>query len=991
VKRAGIRRTEQGGMLVIVLVVIVIVSVACVATLKLTATTYRAQAILQNKSAEEDDAKNAVDTAIVLLRENASNPRAGRDVPGTFANCNSRAANFADLAGHASDAFYDEGPIRVLCKPDGGSGGESVVGGGGDGGPLLPPYVIETVGGLEGVGNGHSSGEPDNRDWIPYCDDFHATGGNVNNSCEAGVYVAPTSGPVRVGRTGTSPNVVYANSSVIVSMANALTVEGNVDARRACTGTIIASNRNCSSAPFSPSAIGCPGGDALPTAAADWTGTCDWLTPTTTQPDGSDLMTPVDLTPLYTPACRSTGYVEMPRGRYTNATQLNALMQCADTTFYFRPGTYYFDFDPALGLTRWDPPASGGTGSITSNIVGGEVPTASGAPAWLPCTATCPVQPERTLQFNYDVGSAGWTNANKGTVMNASESDGFAFFSGTTALRSLSWKQPEARIPERAGTVVKKVVLEFRHRESNPTAGAFKNDGNGNPTPNLKVTAGTSGGTCLLPIPASELSSTFRTTTFTLYDADHPADHACAASGATGQWHANMAPPVPAAINGMSVVYNAKPNTTGVEGAVDGLALKVVYEGRPAPAFPGGCDAGRSGVQFVFGGTSRMYFKGRSAYTELCGRFDPLAADPNGRYSVAILGVDEKNAPAPQRSQLAPAAEPVVTHFAPFPAGAGAVDDGLTSAAAWDGTDAATVAFRLPAADAGGIPAGSHVTGVQVRVRHRETNAASPTVTVKRDGYDAWTETLTPDPAWATRAVGAASRADDGWATGRAVFDALGDPAKLDGALVTYTVPAVSAGPKTAELDGVEITVTYRPPGTLRPLRGCLTTRSRLSPYTTKMLGADAEWAPPNANSASDATYIGNDATADAEACALVTTFSDHTPGQKFRANGMIYAPTAAFDFSGTDNEGPLFSHGLVARHLSVTRWKADPEICFGGLSCEQAVTTCADRSVTLSAYKGTTEVLRTHVRVADRGCNPVGEPEAYVDWTVLRPRRGGS
>ncbi len=81
---------------------------------------------------------------------------------------------------------------------------------------------------------------------------------------------------------------------------------------------------------------------------------------------------------------------------------------------------------------------------------------------------------------------------------------------------------------------------------------------------------------------------------------------------------------------------------------------------------------------------------------------------------------------------------------------------------------------------------------------------------------------------------------------------------------------------------------------------------------------------------------------------------------------GAVYAPTAAFAFSGKDNAASFVTDGIVARHVSAVRW-TDPgstEIpAFGGGSGRPRL----PRSVVLEAKDPSGKVIaRTDVTLAD-------------------------
>jgi len=196
------------------------------------------------------------------------------------------------------------------------------------------------------------------------------------------------------------------------------------------------------------------------------------------------------------------------------------------------------------------------------------------------------------------------------------------------------------------------------------------------------------------------------------------------------------------------------------------------------------------------------------------------------------------------------------------------------------------------------------------------------------------------------------------WNDHRTLSEALRTPEGLQNARILYEVVTNTAGaPKFAALDGIELTVEYRPPRQLRPLRGCLTIRPAVNPEAPaaagdwhpyrgmEMLGTDRDWGA-NSPLASDSAYRTgtNEGVADNVDCALIRIAQP----SKMHVEGSIYAPTAAFDFSGWDNEASFSSQGIVARHLTAWRWKKGPAVPFvGGWSGVYA-----PRTMILRVYK---------------------------------------
>jgi hypothetical protein len=77
-----------------------------------------------------------------------------------------------------------------------------------------------------------------------------------------------------------------------------------------------------------------------------------------------------------------------------------------------------------------------------------------------------------------------------------------------------------------------------------------------------------------------------------------------------------------------------------------------------------------------------------------------------------------------------------------------------------------------------------------------------------------------------------------------------------------------------------------------------------------------------------DAEYTSS-GTTENTACALLFFASDtggvNGPKAKLHVSGDLYAPTAAFDLSGKDNDAPFATDGIVARQISLGRWRWGP------------------------------------------------------------------
>jgi hypothetical protein len=95
----------------------------------------------------------------------------------------------------------------------------------------------------------------------------------------------------------------------------------------------------------------------------------------------------------------------------------------------------------------------------------------------------------------------------------------------------------------------------------------------------------------------------------------------------------------------------------------------------------------------------------------------------------------------------------------------------------------------------------------------------------------------------------------------------------------------------------------------------------------------------------------------------------------------MIYAPTAALDLNGKDNEAPFVTDGIVARHITTWRWRTGhPTNAFG-----QDIGDRNDRQVWLYVKQNGTTIARELVDIDDGEGSSFGRNAAVNEFT-LRP-----
>jgi hypothetical protein len=209
------------------------------------------------------------------------------------------------------------------------------------------------------------------------------------------------------------------------------------------------------------------------------------------------------------------------------------------------------------------------------------------------------------------------------------------------------------------------------------------------------------------------------------------------------------------------------------------------------------------------------------------------------------------------------------------------------------------------------------------------------------------------------------------WSIENNLTQDLHSPEALAGAEITVSVTPTNDGYWHYEaLDGLVLRITYRPPFSPRPLSGCSTTRVgalhppvyyeglgsagatpdwQWNPATYQYTGLynggghdwlDSDWGPLQSTGSlngggpqqgdqgfgnNSGTGGSNGSVADKQDCALVDVYSSNGSSgslNKIHVAGMIYAPSAAVQLAGRDNDAPWVTAGLVARQITALRWK---------------------------------------------------------------------
>lgn len=333
---------------------------------------------------------------------------------------------------------------------------------------------------------------------------------------------------------------------------------------------------------------------------------------------------------------------------------------------------------------------------------------------------------------------------------------------------------------------------------------------------------------------------------------------------------------------------------------VVGGTLPAGVTGATVASAPAGhrCDENGEGVQFVFGGASRMVVRG---VMELCAPYsDPATTTPR----VAVYGVRTGDpvppAPSPQTSSATPSTSVSGSQFSPA-AGAYAPNDGSVATAPLPAGQTASISAS--GFDVSSIPATAVVNSASLTFRHSEAESPPPKSGNSNYNKLALVATASSGALQATMQSAACSGVpnctkslttastlhDDGPTALPAAF--LSKSA-LAGLAVAYK--ATSSGTDySASLDGVTLTVTYTPVVPVVPRYrsqgGCITN----APYAQ----------PPDASAPIPPTGT----------CSLLTTAGSNAA---LAVKGTIYAPVAAVDIQLVGTTYQVFGRGLIVRSL---------------------------------------------------------------------------
>lgn len=879
-------RGERGTSLVIAMSFLSIFGLISIAILGFGDVSLRATAAYRNQRAQNYATDAALQAAINRVRHD---PAIGRDpgvYPSDVCNPSNTTSALINIASTSSSP-----PMVVSCQVQSGGGSGIPKDLGSD-----PPYSILTLGdrrtdqlnGTPILGHTNDLGvrntEPGpfngviNQGWGDPC------GGNRQ---ESGIRVNKSMSPFfifgfpifcTVSQAASSWNVtgnVFANSPINLDEPNSGpvmvtapdTTQGTIKARGGCAGTGL----TCVD----------PGWGPLANSEGDDPGL---LNPTDYAPRSLSGLT-VQSVPNNSGCSAANHLVTFNPGIYTDATALNNLFAdaaCANATFWFQPGTYYFDFRNTDTISF----ACGGDinaswiGTLTQDsthqwCVAGKGQeyagqrVIGGTPySWDP--QADPTTHQVTLA---PAGSAGsgtgfWSFLQSTQFTNGSNAKAI---DGTTASMAMTsghagssiWLSGYPQVPR--GGYGLGLTLEVAQSAQNV-------DRMNAPTVQINWGQLFGGGTCgpyALPKPPSDGSIAIAT----LSAAD--------ASNLTGCLNNGDK------INTAVVQYNvSRPSNQGAPyptANLDGARFQLTTQDQPtfprppSATDPGGdCDPTAPGAQFIFGGDSHLYVP--NGGLEVCAGPNPTNAGTGKQ--IAVYGV-------PATPRLVPTAVTATTGGVTNSGNALRIAEGSGLASAtipYNGTET----IRFPGYT---VPAGYSIDTVELRASYNPqtaTGATAPQFQVQTTSGSVFcAATNATAPAAGNQAqtydVSSCMQASNHIAS---AYDVKWS-ARGSGSCSGATCP---------QLDGIEFIVTLSPTDpntTLRPQKGCLTKSPNF-------------W---YGISAPDCALLKVDA-----------PFWDQLPGRRGRLSikGTVYAPSAAIDIDDTDVNYPIASRGIIARHLRI-------------------------------------------------------------------------
>jgi hypothetical protein len=699
-------------------------------------------------------------------------------------------------------------------------------------------------------------------------------------------------------------------------------------------------------------------------------GGCEYVSGCTTVPyttaptadPGYPSRTPV-LTARTVPVCPTGTLVKFLPGWYKSAAALNDLFAtCKNKDFWFSPGTYYFDFRDTGAGTQCRATSAPAATATHEWCIGSFIDDRSVVLGGTPAGGWVETPPGSTTTFSAATSASAapagvWTNVTAAQQIDGTSAALTWGAAGAATVTASGWPS----LPASAETVTA-VTVDVK---STVTAGA---------TRYLDVVAG-DGTDCGAKavngnsVTISGLASCLST---------------------------------PSKVNGMTVTVGVNATSASGSATVDGTAVHVTYA--PSPAwftFPDGCDDSQPGVQFIFGGDSRVYVSDGSF--ELCAGPNPRGTTTNQR--IAIYGVRPTpplatNAAAAVAGQswatvtnannaLAIGEQPTATNATiTFTPKCGTSAGQITCrSGAGSGVAYASIKVTFPAGQFA-LPAQTKLQRVDLRASYNTNINLAPQYQVSGTGFTCTADANLP----AVPATSAYARSLTGClnAARLAAGFSVEWRARVNATCVANVCNANA--PVTQTLDGLQVLVA---------LAASSASTAVVLPETGCIVSYPDDYGAGSAFGRNYWDGLGSDDCAllrwDAIPSASGGPSRTGCYSGEVEIDGTVYAPGAAVDLeqAGPPAPGcdpvaptygswsyPIFGRGLIARHLRIRGMRgtslASPTPPFGCGVASGCGGNQQDRQVTLQAViNGTTKVQATVNLPADSGAPKI------LSWTV--------
>jgi hypothetical protein len=327
-------------------------------------------------------------------------------------------------------------------------------------------------------------------------------------------------------------------------------------------------------------------------------------------------------------------------------------------------------------------------------------------------------------------------------------------------------------------------------------------------------------------------------------------------------------------------------NTTVVGGTPNGWSPSAAT--KPALTLPGACvsplttQAAGTGVQFVFGGDSRLV--AGPGNVELCGQWS-ASRPPITVYGAKADDGSGSGSGTADTAASSSTTTPAFTGIANLTA-----DDATAATATFPSTNKVTTATLTANGfvPASAPPAGSLLRTAVLTVKHRvNTGGTAGAVT-------AFTYTVTPNPTSggsAQAAVSLPTTPSAAWTTTtsdlRAALASSVAAGTFTGLRVAVDATVAKNSTATVGVDWLQLDLTWTPPTGIRA-------------ESTAVNGA--------ANCVGTAPFVPA-----SQNCALISTSGNQLA---FYVTGTVYTPLAALDIALTNTSGQVFRSGLIARSV---------------------------------------------------------------------------